>query len=451
MGCAFSAASKPDAKAASAGLPPQPQPQDAARPDKHTHARSAATATAQPTDSVWLTSNGIETEALETQFVHLLLARRGVEYDASMNGAELVKVHAAALAELKVLVINDSIYHRPKERMDKARADGPSGFWDLKFPACAGIKRENITVVQGFRKPWLFGCAEVEGQCDSCEPPPEGQVDAADRAKYFEALQATQDAYDASVAGAPLPTLPSGLNQADALCAASHALDTKYTALLDTWLAANVLSADVIAGAGGEIVLVNLMYVANQPLATSIADRVRSGRALYIGRSAGTMTASKSMELTGDLKHAPLRAFGPSARYLVSTHHSVSDTNNEGVDTRVLGGLPLINSPLAMRPHMCTATWSAAVAAENRAAEDDFEQETGLEMPDHLAPRSGASAAAALEMLNVIGRGRAAAAVDAPGEAQDHPVFVALFDRQVIACKFVGERRQEQFRLLDSA
>ena len=63
--------------------------------------------------------------------------------------------------------------------------------------------------------------------------------------------------------------LPSGLNQADTLCEESARLDRKYAALLDAWIAKHVGTADVIAGAGGEIVMVNLMYVANQPVAST--------------------------------------------------------------------------------------------------------------------------------------------------------------------------------------
>ena len=73
---------------------------------------------------------------------------------------------------------------------------------------------------------------------------------------------------------------------------------------------------------------------------------------MYMGRSAGTMTCAKSMELTGDLKAGWLEAFGSSGAYLTSKHYSGDDLDGEGIDVRLLGGLPMFRSPLAMRPHV---------------------------------------------------------------------------------------------------
>ena len=49
----------------------------------------------------------------------------------------------------------------------------------------------------------------------------------------------------------------------------------------------------------------------------------------------------------------------------------------------MLGALPLINAPLAMRPHY-TAAWEAQVLEKNLLAEKEFEEETGIEIDDDL-------------------------------------------------------------------
>ena len=87
--------------------------------------------------------------------------------------------------------------------------------------------------------------------------------------------------------------------------------------------------------------------------------------------------------------------------------------------------------------------WTETLMHENRDAADEFEAETGVTMDPNLVLEAASSPTAVLEMLNMI------ASTKRVSEDcwQDHPVFCPLYDKQVIICRHVGERRGEQFRM----
>ena len=58
---------------------------------------------------------------------------------------------------------------------------------------------------------------------------------------------------------------------------------------------------DLVAGQGGEVVLLNMAYQCNQLFARELVRAVRSNQVMYIALSASTMVCAKSMEMTGEL------------------------------------------------------------------------------------------------------------------------------------------------------
>lgn len=178
-----------------------------------------------------------------------------------------------------------------------------------------------------------------------------------------------------------------------------------------------------------------------------IADRlisaVRANKVVYAGLSASTMVAAKSMEMTGEIQPGWIEAFAASAKYLSRHGFDANDLDADGIPTAVLGALPLIEAPLAMRPHYSEA-WEAQVLAKNLLAEKEFEQETGIQIDDALVRDSNSGCEVGCALLTLISQH----ATD-----QDQPVFVPIRNGKVIEVNIgVGSpsrKVKETFHVVD--
>jgi len=193
-------------------------------------------------------------------------------------------------------------------------------------------------------------------------------------------------------------------------------LNDKYQEALDTWCTENIDASDIIVGQGGEVVMLNLAWQCNQSVASRLVAAVRANKTVYAGLSASTMVCAKSMEMTGEIQPGWIEAFAADSKYLSSKQFDVNDLDGDGVKANVLGALPLLESPIAMRPHY-SEHWEAQVLAKNVLAEKEFEKETGIQIPDDLVRDSNHGCEVACRLLSLISK----AAKD-----QDRPVFVPI-------------------------
>ena len=152
------------------------------------------------------------------------------------------------------------------------------------------------------------------------------------------------------------------------------------------------------------------------------------------------MVCAKSMEMTGEIKPGWIEAFAADKKYLArDSQFNVNDLDGDGIKANVLGALPLLEAPIAMRPHYSEA-WEAQVLEKNLLAEKEFEKETGKEIDDSISGGSAESADAALKLLNIIGQNK---------KKQDAPVFLPLRDDRVIVAQFVDGK--ETFHAIGTA
>jgi len=430
----------------------------------------------------YLTSTGFVTEGQWTRFVKIVLKRRGVleleDEKASVTRAELVKKYEKFIKKLKVTYINDASYHRPTENMAAGRVGdgkvaenlkldedghcvegyigrGPGTWfwWDQGLEDLMGIPPENINMIQLLEKPWLFNRPLRDANMKEATPNV-AELDPADQEEYYAALKLTQDAYDAhkekepqvgaGQVGGSLPGCPaSGLSCADELAAISAKLNDKYADALDKWCKENIDTADIIVGQGGEVVMLNMAWQCNQKVASRLVDAVRNNKCVYAGLSASTMVAAKSMEMTGEIQPGWIEAFAADAKYLTrSSHFDMKDLNADGVNLNVLGALPLLEAPIAMRPHY-SASWEAQVLAKNLLAEKEFEEETGILVDDSLVRSSNKGCEVGCELLTLISKHGS--------KQQDRPVFVPVRNGKVIEVNIYtsGAKVTEHFHVID--
>lgn len=388
------------------------------------------------------------------------MARKGVleEVDSAPDASldHLVEKYAPHIKKLKATYINDAGYHRPQKLMAEGRRehhetgenigthkvgnkDGHKGrgpgswfFWDQGLHDVLGIPQENISMLQILEKPWLFNTPARIANSHKAEPNVT-ELDPEDEKAYFAALQLTQDAYDAlkedppkvgaGQAGGTLPGCPtSGRNCANELAEISTRLNEKYEAALNKWCDEFIDGADMVVGQGGEVVMLNMAWQCNQAVADRLVDAVRANKCVYAGLSASTMVCAKSMEMTGEIQPGWIEAFACDTKYLSRKHFDENDLDGDGTQGCHLGGLPLIEAPLAMRPHY-SESWEAAVLEKNLLAEAEFEKETGMEVCDTLVKSSNEGCEQGCKLLTLISN----AAKD-----QDNPVFVPIRNGKVI-------------------
>lgn len=398
---------------------------------------------------VWFTSSGLQSEKHLVQFLQTLLLRRGVlETADASDGVVLENLrnkYAAELSKVKVVQINDSLWHRSvslpakKQAILKAQEDHDPSYWHFfnkQLVSMCGIAKQNVMLVSLFNKPWLFDQDADPGFFDA-QKPQVSELDPADSKAYFAALQKTHDAYAALVNDEPVPSLPSGKSCGVELGEVSARLNDKYRSALDKWCQEYIAKADVICGQGGDVVMLNFAFQANQPIAKSIIQAVRSGNSIYIGQSAGGMVMAQTIELTKEIKPGWLDAFTVDPVYLKREGlFTANDMDGEGTHANVLGALPLIDAPMAFRPHHKPA-WEEEVQKRNLVAEKEFELEHGTEIDDKIVAESNQGAALALKLLNHISGNTA---------TQDNPVFVPLKNGKIFSCERVGTK--EVFRVV---
>jgi len=402
--------------------------------------------------SAWITSSGFSTDTQWVAFMQTLLKRRGVlepeDEAASVTRKALVTKYADTIKTLKMTYINDASFHRPEHLMAAGRdRSNPKHWfwWDNGMEDMMGLPRENITMIQILMKPWLFNRAGRLANHDRQEPNV-AELGPDDDKNYFAALQLTQDAYDAlkeappkvgaGQAGHKLPGCPaSGLSCADELAGISSALNSKYKDALDRWCAEYIDDADFICGQGGEVVMLNMAWQCNQDVAARLVSAVRDNKTVYLGLSASSMVAAKSMEMTGEIEPGWIEAFSANSKYLHRGNFDATDLDGDGTAVNVLGALPLFESPLAMRPHYSEA-WEAEVLRKNLEAEAECEKEAGIEIDDEVVAKSNDGVEAALKLLNII---------SAHGNDQDNPVFVPLRNGRAFEVNFYSNPHKEVF------
>jgi len=401
----------------------------------------------------WLSSTGFTTDHQWARFIQVILKRRGVLQDVDakrdMDRASLVEKYADELKKLKVTYINDASHHRPTQNMVNGRVgtnlvgeDGNLGrgegtwfWWDQGLQDLMGIPAENINMIQLFEKPWLFNRPGRDANYHASSPNV-AELDPEDEKAYYAALKLTCDAYDAlkekppqvgaGEAGKALPGCPdNGLNCANNLAQISVKLNEKYQSALDKWCDVNFDAADIVVGQGGEVVMLNMAWQCNSSVATRLVAAVRSNKTVYAALSASTMVCAKSMEMTGEIQPGWIEAFACKKEYLRSEYFDKNDLDGDGTKACHIGALPIIESPMAIRPHY-SASWEKEVLKKNLMAEHEFEKETGYNIDDDLVRNSNQGCDQACTLLTKI----AAAAAD-----QDNPVFIPIRNGRVIEVK----------------
>merc|ERR1719215_2095101 len=70
------------------------------------------------------------------------------------------------------------------------------------------------------------------------------------------------------------------------------------------------------------------------------------------------------MEMTGEIQPGWIEAFAADAKFLSHNNFCVNDLDGDGIKSNVLGALPLLEAPIAMRPHYSDA-WADQVLEKN--------------------------------------------------------------------------------------
>ncbi|KAJ1632280.1 hypothetical protein T492DRAFT_1114314 [Pavlovales sp. CCMP2436] len=335
----------------------------------------------KPPPLAWVTSSGLATDTLVENFIRAVLVRKGTvldQADATANAKALREKHAQTLATVKVLVINDGNFHKPSADCRTGRANRVTFFWDLELVDRCGLVAQNITKICLFNKPWLFNLPADVGKWDVPLVKSHASV-------VVDAVRAHQPV-------APKP----GKSVADELARLSLKLDQAHSAALTSWCSRTFEEYDIVAGQGGDVVLLNLALQTNQKFTAHMVKAVHAGKVIFASMSASTMVCSKSMEMTGEILPGSLENFSVDKKYLV--------------------------------------------IEKNKIAEAEFELEMGIEVDDELVRHSSDGLAFALQLLNVI---------SANQKYQDNPVYLALRDAEAIQCEFYGEK--EVFTVVPNA
>lgn len=378
----------------------------------------------------WITSSGLASERLVCEYLRVILRRKGVfeAADSHADSATLRTKYAETLAKVKVLHINDGNYHKDGDAARQGRKNRVTFFWDLELHDKCGVNTSNITQICLYEKPWLFNRDGDEGKYDPATPNV-SKIRTEDEEAYFQALARTQEVVNVIRGGGRWPVPSGSVSPANELAQVSQRLERRHKAALDAWCNRVFDEVDVVVGQGGDVVMLNLALQVNQPFVARLVKAVRSGKVFFASMSASTMVCSKSMEMTGEILPDSLENFSVDAKFLTGGFDPI-DLDGDGIETRVLGALPLFKSPFAMRPHF-SAAWLEKVLAKNKEAEAEFELEMGVEVDDDLVSRSVKGLETALQLLNVI---------SANAAEQDNPVYLPLMDGQAIQCLFLKDK-----------
>ena len=399
--------------------------------------------TAKEPPTVWVASSGCDSEELQTALVKTLLKRRQVfdAADESMALKDVADKYKDTIATFKQVHIMDALFYRDYDTIRKWKDGEEIYCWDFGLVKYCGFKPENVTTVMLNMKPWLFKHAGEPGMWSPQEP--EFTATSEEEADYMAKLQQTRDAYAALKCKPPqaVPVLASGKSCADELAEASQGLNKKYPEALASWVEKVLGGADVVTCQGGDVVNLNMTFQCNQLLARQLIHLVHENKTMYAGHSAGAMVMAKSMEMTKEIGPGWLEAFACSKEFLHSdgVMFNDKDLDGDGVTTNVLGALPMFQTSFAMRPHYSKA-WAKEVMEKNKAAELEFEQETGQEIEDSITDASTDDAESALKLLNIVGQN---------AKDQDAPVFLPLQNGRCIVAQFMNGK--EVFKAIGTA
>ena len=267
---------------------------------------------------ILLTSNGLSTPEITLYFMKQVLANKGikmpeVEGTPTWEQVEAIKkTYAEAIATVKVVVMNDTQWFFDGPENEEFTQQKPEMIWDHKMFHDFGVPMANSTNVELFGKPWLYGDEIRDPDCHKwgtrhrCAYAADVDKDDGDK---WDALIAEADDVYAKLQAKELSAATSSPSLAERWSALSRELDEKYAAKLEAWFQKVMGGADVICGAGGDVVIVNLAYQLNRAVADKMAKLIHDGGPVYVGRSAGTMITAKSMEMTAEVAPGWLENF----------------------------------------------------------------------------------------------------------------------------------------------
>merc|ERR1712217_228733 len=182
--------------------------------------------------------------------------------------------------------------------------------------------------------------------------------------------------------------------------------------------------------------MLNMAWQCNQYVATRLIRAVRSNKCVYAGLSASTMVCAKSMEMTGEIQPGWIEAFAAKKEFLTSEYLDANALDEDGTKSCHIGALPLIASPMAIRPHY-TESWEQEVLKKNLEAEKEFEMEQGIEIDDALVANSNSGCEQACRLLTKI---------SALAKDQDNPVFIPIRNGKVIEVQIGHAERDPSAR-----
>jgi hypothetical protein len=252
---------------------------------------------------VLLTSDGLSNGYLKNGFLQLL-------------GKESIP------KDLKALVLMDS---------SRFRAETKESFTDNL--ESLGWPKENIDSINLIDKDFI---------------PAKGKVE------YTAMVEEAKGLYDMLMKGESPKEKPQIVYK---LRQESERLNTVHKAELDAFLA-KLETYDLICGNGGDVVIANFALMINPQVTKKMKELIRSGKTAYMGRSAGSMVATKTMRLSGEV---------------TDDFATIFLGDDDGTDSieGAEGGLCVFHAPIAFRPHYTDKQWGNKVKAENADTTDE--------------------------------------------------------------------------------
>ena len=110
--------------------------------------------------------------------------------------------------------------------------------------------------------------------------------------------------------------------------------------------------------------IANFALTINPQVAARMKELIRSGRTAYMGRSAGSMVATKTMRLSGEVTD-------DFAAIFLGNREETGTAEDGGTTEGAEGGLCVFSAPIAFRPHYTDAAWGDKVRAENEDTTDE--------------------------------------------------------------------------------
>merc|ERR1712187_507422 len=135
--------------------------------------------------------------------------------------------------------------------------------------------------------------------------------------------------------------------------------------------------------------------------------------------------------MTREIQPGWIEAFAAKKMFLKSEYLNANGLDEDGTKAVYIGALPLIQSPMAIRPDH-NESWEMQVLAKNLEAEKEFEEETGIEIDDALDADSNTGCEQACRLLTKI---------SAHAKDQDNPIFIPIRNGNVIEVRMMPAGR----------